>query len=259
MLKIKGLSQEEVSKLIPHDPVLVGYCGSIAHGTYRPSKEPNSIDDKDVMAVSIAPLSNYFGLDHWQGGKNKFLREWDVTTYEFKRFVELLLKSNPNVLGMLWLEEKDYIYVDHPGKVLIQNRDLFVSLRAYHSFTGYAYSQLKRMKGGSYEGYMGEKRKRLVDKHGYDTKNASHLIRLLRMGIEFLKEGQLHVQREDSAQLLEIKDGKWSMEKVEREADRLFKLAEEAYTASKLPPEPDRKGASDMLEDLLEGWFCGQR
>lgn len=33
---------------------------------------------------------------------------------------------------------------------------------------------------------MGEKRKQLVAKHGYDTKNASHLIRLLRMGMEFL-------------------------------------------------------------------------
>jgi len=34
-------------------------------------------------------------------------------------------------------------------------------------------------------GYMGKKRRELVMRVGYDAKNAAHLIRLLRMGIEF--------------------------------------------------------------------------
>jgi len=32
---------------------------------------------------------------------------------------------------------------------------------------------------------------------GYDSKNAAHLIRLLRMGIEFLTEGKMYVERAD--------------------------------------------------------------
>lgn len=37
-----------------------------------------------------------------------------------------------------------------------------------------------------FSGYMGEKRKAMVRKYQYDVKNAAHLIRLLRMGAEFL-------------------------------------------------------------------------
>ena len=44
-------------------------------------------------------------------------------------------------------------------------------------------------------GYMGQKRRELVRRVGYDDKNAAHLIRLLRMGIEFLTEGTIYVER----------------------------------------------------------------
>jgi len=55
-------------------------------------------------------------------------------------------------------------------------------------------SQLRRFqKKGENIGYLGDKRKQLVLKHGYDAKNAAHLIRLLRMGIEFLTKR--HVDR----------------------------------------------------------------
>jgi len=53
------------------------------------------------------------------------------------------------------------------------------------------------------------KRRELVRRLGYDAKNAAHLIRLLRMGIEFLTEGTLHVERVDAPELLDIKHGAW--------------------------------------------------
>jgi predicted nucleotidyltransferase len=37
--------------------------------------------------------------------------------------------------------------------------------------------------------------------HGYDTKHAMHLIRLMRMGLEVLKTGELRVRRDDAEQL----------------------------------------------------------
>ena len=49
---------------------------------------------------------------------------------------------------------------------------------------------------------MGEKRKAIVRKYQYDVKNAAHLIRLLRMGIEFLETGELRVFRAMDAEEL---------------------------------------------------------
>lgn len=104
-------------------------------------------------------------------------------------------------------------------------------------------------------GYMGAKRKELVDKFGFDCKNASHLIRLLRMGIEFLREGVLHVHRHDARELVAIKAGEWPLEKVREEADRLFKRAEQAYDECKFPNEPDREAVNNLLVGILSDYF----
>ncbi len=248
--QISGLSVEETEEVVPYTPVLVGYVGSISHEMFVPQSDPNSIDDKDVMAVTIGPPEMYLGLANYEG-TNKFIREVDCVTYEFRKFVRLLLKSNPNVLALLWLKEHHYIHKNWVGSALVANRDIFSSKKIYKSFTGYAYGQLKRMTSFTKEGYMGEKRKAFVEKFGYDTKNAAHLIRLLRMGIEFLNEGELYVARHDREELLEIKRGEWSLEQVKTEAERLFKRAEAAYDRTKLPDNPNYNAAQGLVMEAI--------
>jgi predicted nucleotidyltransferase len=259
-LKLKGLSLEQCSKLFSDgngndlSMSLIGYRGSIAHGTYVPSTDPNSIDDKDLMGVYVGKKEHYIGF----GGREvyeKKLNEWDVVLYELRKFIGLLLKSNPNVLMMLWLPERYYLYKDSYGQMLIDNRNIFVSKYAYHSFSGYAQGQLHRMTNFKYEGYMGDKRKSLVDKYGFDCKNGAHLVRLLRMGIEFLTEGELFVEREDATQLISIKKGEWTLEQVKKEAEKLFLLAQEAYVRSKLTDKPDYKKAEELLISMIEDSF----
>ncbi len=254
MIKLAGLSDEEVKNVTAQGTILLGYRGSIAHGMYVPNTDPNSIDDKDLLGVCIPPERFYYGLNKFEQ-KEAFYKEWDAVTYEVRKFVKLLIQQNPNVLGMLWLEPQHYIYMTAEGKHLLNNRDLFVGRSAYHSFTGYAYSQLKRMTAQVFEGYMGEKRKRLVEKFGYDAKNAAHLIRLLRMGIEYLNEGVMYVDRGkvgDATQLLSIKRGEWKIEEVKAEADRLFKRAEEAYDRCKLPQKLDTKAIDELVVSIVK-------
>jgi hypothetical protein len=71
------------------------------------------------------------------------------------------------------------------------------------------------------------------------------------MGIEFLTEGTLYVEREDAPELLSIKRGEWSLEKVKGEAERLFQLSQEAYVRSTLPPEPDRASAEALCVEMI--------
>lgn len=248
---IKGLSQEESDSVLPPNVILLGYTGSISHGTQIPSTNPDSIDDIDLMGVAVGSENVYMGLASFEQKETKY-KEYDSVVYELKKFFRLLLKQNPNVLGLLWLQHQNYIYVSPEGKSIIDNRNLFVSKEAYHSFSGYAYGQLHRMEHAACKGYMGQKRKQLVEKFGYDCKNGAHLIRLLRMGIEFLTDGKLRVFREDAAELKEIKSGQWSLEKIKKEADELFILAREAYVRSPLPPNPDFKKAEELLISILK-------
>jgi hypothetical protein len=91
----------------------------------------------------------------------------------------------------------------------------------------------------------------LVEQFGYDTKNASHLIRLLRQGIEFLRDGELHVLRPDAGELVAIKRGEWPLEKVKAEAERLFRRAEDAFDRSTLPKGPSHEAINDLCVSVV--------
>lgn len=110
-------------------------------------------------------------------------------------------------------------------------------------------------KKGENLGYLGEKRKQLVLKHGYDAKNAAHLIRLLRMCIEFMKTGTMSVYRLDAAELLDIKMGKWALWRVKEHAEELFTEARQARDASILPDKPNWEGAQRLLIEILSDHF----
>lgn len=214
--------------------IVLAYRGSIAHGTYVPNSNPNSIDDKDILGIALPPKQYFFGLKSFEQFE-KIEGEWDVLIYDFRKAVRLLMKSNPNILQILWTSDKYILKQTDIYQRLRDNRHLFVHKGIYKTFCGYSLGQLKKMENMAYNGYMGQKRKGLVDKFGYDTKNAQHLIRLLRQGIEFLQTGELIVERPDAEELKQIKLGAWSVEKVKREADKLFKQMEEAFLKSTLP------------------------
>lgn len=249
-ITLPNLSCAETYEIIPPRTILLGYVGSISHGTYIPKDDPNSIDDRDILGACLGPVESYLGLQKFEQ-KERFIGEWDSVVYDVRKLVHLLLKQNPNVLGLLWLKREDYVHIHELGQRLLDARDLFISKQAYHSFVGYAHGQLYKMDHGAFEGYMGEKRKRLVEQFGYDTKNAAHLIRLLRMGIEYLTDGVLRVFREDAKELKEIKRGGWPLEKVKAEADRLFVLAQEAYVRSPLPKSANTVEAEKLLIGIV--------
>ena len=251
---MKNLTPEMKKELFPDNLILCGYRGSVAHNMYIPNTDPNSIDDIDLMGVYLAPLEYYVGLgldkEHHKSIE-KFVGKYDVVHYELRKFVNLLIKSNPNVLSLLWLRDNHYIKRTKYSELLVENRNLFVSKIVYKSFTGYAYDKLKQIEHLATEGYMGERRKKLVEKYGYDCKNAAHCIRLLKMGVEFLTTGELNVFRDDAPYLLEIKTGKWTLDKVKKEAERLFHLADEAYIRSKLPNKPDVPSIERIVMDII--------
>ena len=115
------------------------------------------------------------------------------------------------------------------------------------------------MTHGAKLGYMGEKRKALVEKYGYDCKNGAHLLRLLRMGIEFLTTGEMQVDRPEKHQLIEIKQGLWSLEKVQKQAEKLFETMEYAYINSKLKAEPDYDEINKLLLGITEEYLRNER
>lgn len=233
-----------------------GYMGSHSHNTYVPKDDPDAIDDVDIFAVVLPPLDHLIGLHDWQHQVIQ-VDELDAVFFSYHKAVKLLLNANPNVLGFLWLEPEHYIIRAPALDRLIAARDAFSSQRAGASFAGYAQSQLKKMEGGVYRGYMGEKRKELVQRFGYDTKHASHLIRLLTMGIEFLETGNLQVYRSADADLFRaIKRGDYALDSVRRLATQLDERFAQAREHTRLPERPDFDRVNALVVQTVREHIC---
>jgi predicted nucleotidyltransferase len=235
-----------------HEMGLAGYVGSIAHGTAG-----DVIDDIDLMGVYIAPASHYYGLTSFEHvSKVGVAEHYDFALYEIRKYFRLLLKSNPNVISLLWLPENMYVTRSWWGQMLLERRSMFMSKMLYKSFGGYAHAQLQKMtRASTDQAYQGAKRRQRYEQFGYDCKNAAHLIRLLRMGIEALTTGEINVQRHDAPQLKDIKLGSWTLEQVEYEANRLNQLLDEALVKSNLQEKPDRARAERLLIYILNEYF----
>jgi len=243
---------DKLLEMFPDNTILAGYRGSISHNTYVPKDMPNSSDDIDLMGVFMPPAKSYLGLDTPKEVKETMLNEYDLVSYEFKKTVRMLLKSNPNIMPILWLKKDHYLKKTFYGRALLDNRDLFSSKAAYNAYTGYAHSELLKINKTEFKGYMGAKRKKLVEMYGYDCKHASHSIRLLRMGVEFLDTGVLNVYREkDASELVDIKTGKWTIDEVKDEANRLFSLAKSQVDKSPLPKVPDVEAVNKIVEEIV--------
>lgn len=97
-------------------------------------------------------------------------------------------------------------------------------------------------------------RAELERKHGYDTKHAAHLLRLMRMGLEILEQGELLVRRDDADELVAIREGSLSFDELLAAADDLRQDMDHAAASTKLPADVDFDQVDRLAVDLmLEG------
>jgi uncharacterized protein len=128
--------------------------GSRAYGTDLPTS------DTDIKGVFVMPEERLFGLGYIEQVNDE---RNDVVYYELRRFVELLMKNNPNILEML-NSPADCILSKNPLFDLLTT-DMFLSKLCKNSFAGYAFSQIKKAHGLNKKivNPMSEERKLILD------------------------------------------------------------------------------------------------
>ena len=103
--------------------------------------------DVDYGGVFILPNEKLLGLPHFYQDQVSDEKH-DTTYYEFNRWVELLMKANPNALESLFVPTDKVIGDIHPAvQLIIDNRDMFVTKECFKSLSGYAYAQIQRCRG----------------------------------------------------------------------------------------------------------------
>lgn len=118
--------------------------------------------DWDFRGVFIAPketklgilgaVEQLQGIDVYKSLKKAGLdlvETDDIVIYEISRFAKLAADNNPNCMDTLCVDynnENYTIYINEKGKELIDNRKLFLSSKLKFTFSGYAISQLAKIR-----------------------------------------------------------------------------------------------------------------
>ena len=368
--------------------VLLVIGGSRAYSTHKPTS------DLDIKGILIPPLRRYrMGILHHidqvdsigeLGVFNDLLspelleavtmdskeRHPEVIApegaiYDINKYFDLALDANPNILELVWSSDNLVLLETPIGKMLRENRNIFLSKKVLHTYKGYAFSQMKRIRNhrswllypiikepqredfglppqnstlsadeqgaflwvlaqileeklassrlsestkeelktisiqdcasagipdktwpviqqmtgasdefisammrerqyrnaraqwNSYQNWKktrNPKRAELEYKSRYDTKHASHVVRLYFQGKEILDTGHLSVTlpKDQREFVIHVRDGGITFEALEEWFDKEGLEIDKAAVESKLPRAPDRVAANDLLISLQE-------
>jgi hypothetical protein len=234
------------------ETVFIAEVGSTAHGMSIADQ-----DDLDLTLVRIEPWIEFVnGPSSRQSmmvrtqpdGARSGPGDLDINVYTLRKYVMLLASGNPSILGAAY----------SPTKWLISNLDpdwslLFTyttSKKAGRAYLGYMKQQLERWQGK--RGQKNVNRPELVEKYGYDTKYAGHIIRLGIQGRQYLTDGflSLPLDYEDAELIKSVRRGEITQEDALQLARDVEAELEDALDWNELPQKPNMDGIYMWLADV---------
>lgn len=117
-------------------------AGSHIYGT----NTPNS--DQDYRGVCI-PTDHgyYFGfLKKFEQKDSGWPPDEDKVVYDLRKTFRLMADANPNMLDLLFTRPEDHLLVEPAWERVLEHRERFLSQKVRHTYGGYAFSQLKRIR-----------------------------------------------------------------------------------------------------------------
>ncbi len=345
------MNAEELAKNV----IVKHYAGSHAYGTNI------ATSDVDVRGIFCADPIN-IRTPFFPIREVELKEEGDCKLYEMANFLQLYTECNPNIIETLWVDASDVIVGSEEYEYLKQYREELLCSRVAFKYSGYATSQLLRIKNHGkwlnnpqpeekpmHKNYVkmiqnftegkilprdfdiekvkdlgmvhygndifgiiddsslpkvltkngefnisikseaiettkktplflvkynkseyeknkenhknywewkknrNEVRNQLEEKHGYDTKHALHLIRLMRMAEEILTGQGVIVKRPDAKELLDIRNGAWGYDDLIKYAEDKDKhILNVLYPNTKMRKHVDLKVAAKVLINIQD-------
>ena len=167
--------------------------------------------DKDYKFITLPSFDDLYEGRVFSESKNNVLiygEESDYSAHDIRKFINMLYKSNINFLEVLF---SDKMKINHEAEWLIEMRDEIARGNLpylYNACLGIYYTKFKQIEKGT------SGTQHLVQKFGYDTKQAMHCYRVLDFLIRFadldFKDFKKVIWYNDTERelLLNIKNGK---------------------------------------------------
>lgn len=212
--------------------VLQAVTGSIAYGL----NHANS--DTDKMSVFVAPTVEVAGL-YW-GSKNESWSDAgpegdDNSSHEIGKFLRLVLKSNPTLIELLFMNE--YEILDEVGQGMVDLRSKMLYTEGIRSaYYGYAKAQHARV------------RREFPD---HKPKMARHCLRISRQATDLLTTGEFNVKVPNRQEYFDLTE----LSFTDMDAIMLKAVDDIREAKSVLPEYPDKDAIDAFLKDVRRNYI----
>lgn len=234
-------------------------CGSGVHGMAI-----EGTDDHDEMGVyverpeqvlGLMPTAEHFVSRTQPDGVRSGPGDTDLTVYSLRKYMRLATAGNPTILTVLYAPENAVLIRTYLGDSLRLMAPWIISANAGWRFLGYLDGQRERMTGGGHQARV-PNRPELIEAHGYDTKYASHALRLGLQGLELTRQGYLTLPLDDQMlrACMEVKRGEVGFPEALRRVDAVrAKLSDAMKNGDHvLRPEPHMDVLNDWMIEAHE-------
>jgi len=164
---------------------------------------------------------NQFTMDEMQRSELKDVI-WDLLSSVINK--EVSVSNWPDVYSDAAFNNmaQDFNFSDEVIAYIQRERKYFKDKQTYESWV-------------KWKTERNPERRALEEKCGYDSKHASQLIRLMKMGMEIISEGKVIVNRQgiDADEILFIKNGGWTFDKVMEFKEEMDNKLEAEYQRHK--------------------------
>lgn len=252
--QLKPIKEE----IVENSTILRCEVGSTVHGI-----GVAGTDDRDELGVCIEPPEFVIGLRHFEQyvfrtkpeGVRSEHGDLDLTIYSLRKFCSLALKGNPSILLLFNVPDEKCVLLDKLGKELRSLAWAFASKKAGAAFLGYMQQQRQRMMGE--RGQKNVKRPELVEKYGYDTKYAGHILRLGFQGIDYMSTGSFPIPmpQEQIDYIVNVRTGKIPENEMLTTAGLVEEELKDAIDSTPLPDQPDYTAVDEFLISMYRHYW----
>lgn len=253
----KGSFPQWLQKAVQYEVI----TGSVAHAV------SSDISDMDIMGFCIPRkdlvfphlaghlygFDNFETFNEWQMHHVKDLEHkagksdvYDFKIYGITKYFLMLMKNNSQVLESLFAPQDCVLHCTPVAGMIRSRRRDFLHKGSFHSFTGYAHSQMAKLDREP----IG-KRKAIVDKYGFDVKYAACAVRLADMCDQILELGDMDIRRPKEF-VKQIRKGEVPLAEIKKWLFEKDRYLQDLYGKSKLPHSPDKPKIKQLLLDCLE-------
>lgn len=229
--------------------VVLHIAGSRLYGTN------NEMSDYDYRGITIPSTEHWVGLPSFEQLELKLPEiNAEITIYDIRKWMKLASGMNPNVIETLFVPTDKVLYKSCCLDAIKKNQEHFLNKKVLYSFGGFAKSQYYKL----LEKQQNETgRQNLVFKYGFDTKFASHSVRILTQGIELLRTHKITYPLTNADYVKGIRTGKLTQVECCEVIEKLLQELEIAAKESTLPETFNYHALNKLQIDIFFDYIMG--